>query len=516
MRRRFRLSQRAAGVLLHPTSLPGRFPNGDLGPAAYEFIDWAADAALGWWQMLPIGPAGGGESPYSGMSAFAGSVLLISPELLVEDGLLDPGDLPRTGRKSGEKVDFAAAKKQRLALLRKAFERFEATSGGPLRDAYASFQELNGEWLPDFAVYGALKHAHDDAPWVAWPTPQRRKQKGAIRAAQRELAERVEYETFVQFLFNRQWYALKQYATRQGVGLIGDIPIFVEHDSADVWAHQGLYLLDRDGRPKFLSGTPPDGFAETGQFWGHPLYNWKKHEQEGFAWWIDRFRFMMYRFDATRIDHFLGFARAWHVPAGAAVAAEGHYRPSPGMALFSAVRKAVGRLEIVAEDVGEVTPEAVKLRDHFGFPGLRIMQNGFGDSARHYDLPQQYIRNCCAYTGTHDNHTTVGWFQTLAKGKQKRGEDGLTARERVLAYTGTDGRSIHWDLIRRLAGSVADTIVVPMQDYLGLDDRYRMNRPGTTRDNWVWRMRGGAASDALAEQVRRALVVCDRVRSRME
>lgn len=501
MAQRVRLDQRTAGILLHPTSLPGRHGSGDFGPAAYRFADFLHAAAHHWWQMLPIVPIGPGNSPYSSYSAFAGNPLLINLDLLVEQGLLTASDVEPPAKLSPDKVRYSVVIRFRDRCLRRAFansrQRRHQKSA-----AFERFRKQQRRWLEDYLVFCAIKRAFGGADWTKWDADLRRRDPAALRGARRALREEIEYEEFVQFVFDRQWRALKRYCNHRGISLLGDLPIFVCHDSADVWAHQSLYRLDRCGQPTVVTGVPPDYFSKTGQLWGHPHYDWKRHQASGFAWWIERFRAMFERFDAVRIDHFLGFNRAWNIPARAKQATRGTWTKSPGDEVFAALRKALGKPEIVAEDLGLLVPQAAALRDRWGLPGMRVLHFAFDGTRKSlYDQPHRYPRHCVAYTGTHDNNTTVGWFRALPK-RGRKGPDGLTRRARVLRYVGGDGTAINWDLMRVLYASVANTAIIPMQDALGLDAKARMNYPSTPRGNWEWRMRPEALSDDLAGRLR--------------
>jgi 4-alpha-glucanotransferase len=503
---RFRFDRRATGLLLHPTSLPGPHGSGDLGAEARAFADFCAAAKVRWWQMLPVNPPGSppGNSPYSSTSAFAGSPWLINLDLLREDGLLDRADVqPASSFNGAASVDFAASQKFRRARLRKACEAFDAR-GGFRDEAFVAFVEDHRDWINDFALYGAIKDAHGGKCWSQWPAPLRLRRPDPLRDARQRYAGGVRFHQFVQFVFDRQWNALKRYCNERGIGLIGDIPIFVAHDSADVWAHRELFLLDAQGRATTVSGYPPDVFNEGGQKWGHPHYNWPAHERSAFAWWVARFAHVLRQFDAARIDHFLGFDRTWHVPARARNARRGQWQGTPGDALFRALRSALGRAQIIAEDLGKVTESAAALRDRYRFPGMRIMQFGFGGGD--YHLPHRYVRNCVAYTGTHDNETIAGWFARLQH-DAKRSPKGSPQRrelENVRRYVCFDARrdgAIHWALIRTAMMSVADTVVFPVQDVLGLGDEARMNVPGTVDDNWCWRLRPGQLTSSHAAKL---------------
>ncbi len=502
---KFALAQRRAGVLLHPTSLAGGGACGQLGAAAREFVDFLADAGQGWWQILPLGPLGPGNSPYSTTSAFAGNPLLIDAGELVANGLISRAELPQP-RRGSARARFADAARDSERLLRRAFE----AAGGARSPQYGEFAAREAVWLGDFALFSAIRAVHGCRPWLKWPAPLRDAQPAAIERFRAEHAREIAYHEFVQFLFDRQWRALCSYAHERGVGLLGDIPIFVVHDSADVWAQRELFELDAYGRPKVVSGCPPDSFSATGQLWGHPHYRWSTHAESGFAWWTARFAAALRQCDAVRIDHFIGFHRAWHVPGRARTALHGRYVAAPGRALLEAVTRQLGRMEVVAEDLGAVTPEVRALAAEFGFPGMRILQNGFGEQAR-YDQPHNYPAGCVAYTGTHDNDTIRGWFLSAsgrpdgsggARRRVERGRDGLTVAERAVRYVNGAARTIHWDMLRTLYQSPANLVVVPLQDALGLDNRARMNVPGTAEGNWGWRLRGGELSAGLARRLR--------------
>jgi 4-alpha-glucanotransferase len=507
-----RFDRRAAGLLLHPTSLPGPYGSGDVGAEARTFVDFCAAARVRWWQMLPINPPGSppGNSPYSSTSAFAGSPWLINLDALREDGLLDRADVQGAWSFNGAaSVDFAASQRFRLARLRKACGAFGAR-GGFRDEAFIAFIEDQRNWLDDFALYGAIKDAHGGRSWSQWPNRLRLRNPEALRAAREKHVDGVRFHQFVQFVFDRQWVALKRYCNDRGVGLIGDIPIFVAHDSADVWAHRELFLLDEAGRSLAVSGYPPDAFNEDGQRWGHPHYAWAAHTRTDFAWWVARFAHTLRQFDAARIDHFLGFDRTWHVPARARNARRGQWVDTPGDALFRALRRALGRPQIIAEDLGKVTESAAALRDRCKFPGMRIMQFGFGGGGD-YHLPHRFVRNCVAYTGTHDNETIAGWFARLERDAKRSPKDSPRRREleKVKRYVCADG-PINWSMIRTVMMSAADTVIIPVQDVLGLRDEARMNVPGTVDGNWRWRLRPGQLTDAHAKKLAELADVYDR------
>lgn len=498
--RAFRLAQRAAGILLHPTSLPGPHGCGDLGPGAYAFADWLAAAGQRWWQMLPLGPVSPGGSPYSSPSALAGSPLLVSLELLARDGLLERDEAAAAPRRlSADRVDYVATERLRRRKLRMAFERF-ARGRAPKSAEFDRFRQQARPWLDDWTLFRALTEKHGTSDWTRWPRSLRDRSAAALREARAALADAIAFETFVQYAFWRQWSALRAYCHARGVGLIGDIPIFVIHASADVWAHPELFELKPGGRPRLVSGVPPDYFSRTGQLWGHPLYRWPAHERSGFAWWLERFAAAGRAFDAVRIDHFLGFNRCWAVPAGHKTALRGRWRPSPGRALLERVTRNPTRPEIIAEDLGAVVPSAVALRERFELPGMRILQFGFGDGAR-ADQPHNYPPRCVAYTGTHDNETFTGWFASIRRDR-RRGRDGLTTAQRAMRYLDSDGREIHWAALRALYVSPARLVICPIQDVLGLDNRARMNTPATTSGNWQWRLTPGALRAEHAARLR--------------
>jgi len=508
---RFKLARRACGVLLHPTSLPGPYGSGDLGAAAHRFVDFLAHAGQRWWQMLPVGPIGPGNSPYSSPSAMAGSPLLIDLDGLVRDGLLQESDIIPIRGFRGQRVHYRAVMRFRSACLRRAYANFQSR-GAQWREPLECFTTEERDWLDEHALYSALKRAHGGVSWVRWPRDLRCREGSALRQVRRELCDEIEYEQFVQFMFARQWSALAHYAEQHGIGLIGDLPMYVVHDSVDVWAHQELFRLDADGAAEVVSGVPPDYFSETGQLWGHPLFRWEQHEATGWTWWLARFRLMFSRFHATRIDHFLGLNRCWAIPGGAPTATEGTWETTPGDALLATVRDALGSVQIIAEDLGQLVPEAAALRDRFEFPGMRVLQFAFGDDRdAEYHRPDTYPANCVVYPGTHDNQTVVGWFREVRTAYTDRpSTDGLTEQERALRYLGTDGSEIHWDFIRAAYASPANLAIIPVQDVLGLDDKARMNTPATTRGNWSWRMPEGSLTPELAQRLRKLVEAYER------
>jgi len=493
---------RTSGILLHPTSLPGRFGIGDLGPEAYAFVDFLAGAGQRYWQVLPLGPTGYGDSPYASFSAFAGNTLLVSPERLREEGLLSEADLSDVPELPEERVEFGEVTKLKESLLRRAFENFKRSGEVALRASFESFARLSSAWLEDYALFRALKDARGGAAWNTWEPELVRRDPRALAAARQELGDLVEAQKFYQFLFFHQWGALKRYANERDVRVVGDIPIFVAHDSADVWTHPYLFKLDDMGAPRVVAGVPPDYFSATGQLWGNPLYDWERLRADDYRWWVERVRATLSVVDILRIDHFRGFAAYWEIPGGDTTAVNGRWVPAPGRELFESIGRALGRLPIIAEDLGVITPDVEELRDGFGFPGMRILQFAFGGDPKNQDLPHNYVKNCVVYTGTHDNDTTVGWFNSAAGAGSTR-DAAQIERERnfCLDYLKSDGAEIHWDFVRAVLASVADTAVVPAQDLLGLGTEARMNLPATTSGNWAWRYRPGA----LDEETRRRL-----------
>ncbi len=506
------LHTRASGVLLHLTSLPGPFGSGDLGGAARAFIEFLRAADQRWWQMLPVGPAGYGNSPYSALSAFAGDPLLVSPEGLVRDGWLERQALERAPAFPSGRVDYPAARRFREGLLRQAFAAFEARADAAARAEHERFVAEQAGWLDDFTLFVALKEAHRQVQWTRWEPEVRDRQAEALARARRELRGEIAFHGFVQWQFARQWAALRRDCEGLGVALVGDVPIFVAHDSADVWARRELFQLDAAGEPTVVAGVPPDYFSATGQRWGNPLYRWTAMAERGFAWWIDRLRVTLERFHAVRLDHFIGFQRYWEIPANEPTAEHGVWEPGPGAALFDAVRDALGELPLIAEDLGAVTPEVKALRDRFGLPGLRILQFAFGDDPSAPDFkPHNYPRRTVVYTGTHDNDTTVGWFTDPGGGDSVR-TPAQTELERrfAMAYLPSDGAEIHWDMIRAASASVADVSIFPAQDLLGLGAEARMNRPGQPSGNWEWRLWPGALTPELAARLRHLTRLYDR------
>lgn len=495
--------RRSSGILLHPTSLPGAFGIGDLGDEAYAFVDFLASSGQSLWQVLPLGPTGYGDSPYACFSAFAGNTLLISPQRLVDEGLLTKTDLAAPPSFPDEHIDFNRALEYKQPLLRKAFENFNHTTDTRLRANFLTFSQEAASWLDDYALYRALKNEQGGVSWDRWEPALAGRQSVALAVARETLREEIEAQKFYQYLFFKQWAALKLYCHEHGVTIIGDIPIFVAHDSADVWIYPEQFKLDAAGRPLVMAGVPPDYFSRTGQLWGNPIYNWERMRAEGFGWWIERMRSALHTFDILRVDHFRGFAASWEIPGGDKTAERGQWVEAPGRELFTTIKSVLGELPIIAEDLGVITPDVEALRDDFGFPGMRILQFAFGNDGNNIDLPHSYIPNVVVYTGTHDNDTTVGWFHSRAGGGSTR-DAAQIAREReyCLKYLNTKGREIHWDFIRAVMASVANMAIIPLQDVLGLGTKARMNLPASTSGNWSWRYKAGVLTDELAARLK--------------
>jgi len=471
------LQKRSAGVLLHTTSLPGPHGIGDFGPAAFEFVDWLVAAGQTVWQLLPTAPIGPGNSPYQSVSAFAGSPLMVALEPLVDTGWLAAPVLPEGGF-DPHRVDYGKVIPWRIAQLRAAAKGFAAKAGAGERDAFAAWCTEHASWLDDYALFMALETGSGYKPWWEWDAGLQRRTPAALAAARTKHADEIAFWQFVQWQFDTQLSAVKKYANARGVFLMGDLPIFVAHHSADVWARPDLYTLDENFQPTVVAGCPPDAMAVDGQRWGNPLYHWDRMAQEDFAWWTARVCRALEQADVFRIDHFRGFAGYYEIPASCPTAREGTWRTGPGKALFDAIARALGPLPIVAEDLGFITPDVHALHDGCGYPGMRILQFGFGGDAGNEFLPHNYVPNTIAYTGTHDNDTARGWW------------DNASPHERayVGSYLASGGDDIHWAMIRACCNSVANVAVFQLQDVLGLGSAHRMNTPGTVGDqNWSWR-----------------------------
>lgn len=494
---------RASGILLHPTSLPGPYGIGDLGAEARRFVSFLHKGRQYVWQMLPLGPTGYGNSPYQTYSAFAGNPLLLSVEPLLEEGWLTPGEVEARPAFPPERVDYNAVSAWKMPLLWKAFERFRSGASGERRDELAAFAHRQRAWLDDYALFMALREHHGGAVWTHWERDVAFRAPAALQGWRRKLEQQVQFHMFLQYQFFRQWQALKAECQRHSIQLFGDVPIFVAHDSADVWGHPELFYLDEHGEPTVVAGVPPDYFSETGQRWGNPLYRWEVMAQSGYAWWIERLRTTREIVDIIRLDHFRGFEAYWEVSASEETAVNGRWVKGPGAAFFEALRAALGELPIVAEDLGLITPEVRALQAQLGLPGMRVLQFGFGGDPRtNENCPHNYTRDCVVYTGTHDNNTSLGWLHEVEAPESAQSRAAAQAeRARALAYLPSDGRQFHWDMVRQALRSVATLAIIPLQDVLGLGSEARMNRPGVAEGNWEWRCRAEQLTDEVAQRL---------------
>ncbi|MCZ8119106.1 MAG: 4-alpha-glucanotransferase [Microcystis sp. LE18-22.4A] len=486
---------RSSGILLHPTSHPGRYGIGELGREAYQFIDFLAQSGQKLWQILPLGPTGYGNSPYMSFSAIAGNHLLISLDLLREKNLLSEADFEDIPDFPLDQVDFDKLIAWKIPLLRKAASNFVKGSDTILYKQFAGFCAGNADWLEDYALFMALSHAYPGKVWMEWPTEIRERHWGALETPKQELQEEIFLHKFLQFEFFEQWLALKRYANSLGIEIIGDIPIYVSHNSADVWANPQVFRLDpQTGNPLEVAGVPPDYFSETGQLWGNPLYNWDYLKNTGFDWWVRRLKAVLSLVDIIRIDHFRGLEAYWAVAFGQENAINGRWLKAPGYDLFNTIGARLGKLPIIAEDLGDIDQAVLDFRDHFAFPGMKILHFAFGGDAGNPYLPFNVERNCVIYTGTHDNNTTVGWFQDNANDYEKA---------RLYQYLGApSGQGVAWDLIRLAYSSVANQAIVPLQDVLGLGSDARMNTPSVAEGNWSWRYRQEALTGEYSERLR--------------
>ncbi|MHB1424189.1 MAG: 4-alpha-glucanotransferase [Gemmataceae bacterium] len=494
-----RPARRSAGILLHPTSLPAPGGIGDLGPAAYAWVDALVRARQSWWQILPLGPTGYGDSPYAVFSAFAGNPNLISPELLVREGLLDDADFVGVAWPA-DYIDYGPAIAYKAELTALAWDKFQAGRSQVSRSDFEEFRVREAGWLDDFALFMALKEVHGGLSWHEWPEELILRDPDALQLARQELAEEMDLHRFRQFLFHRQWTALRQYARECKIRLIGDVPIFVADDSADVWTHPELFLLDERRLPKFVSGVPPDYFSKTGQLWGNPLYDWEVHRRDGYSWWTARLQAALAQVDLIRLDHFRGFESYWEVPAGEPTAEKGRWVAGPGADFFQVLRDKLGGLPFLAEDLGVITPRVRQLRHQFELPGMRVLQFAFGGATELRFLPHRHERNTVVYTGTHDNDTTHGWQQTLTEEE----------RHFLHRYAPSTDNDISWVLIRLAWMSVADYAIAPLQDVLSLGNEARMNRPGTPSGNWRWRFRADLLREELLERLAELTVLYER------
>lgn len=486
---------RTSGILLHPTSLPSPFGIGDIGSVAHQFVDFLKNSGQQLWQILPLGPTGFGNSPYLSYSAFAGNPLLISPELLRDAELLTDEDIANPPQFPTHQVDFNAVRTYKYQLFHKACQTFEENGSQEQKQEFSDFCGNKAYWLEDYALYMALKEHFEGASWNAWDQDIARRQPEAMDKWRHELKEPIFYHKFLQFLFFRQWTSLKHYANHQGIEIFGDLAIYVAHDSADVWSHPEIFALDEEtGEAVLMAGVPPDYFSETGQLWGNPVYNWERLHQENFHWWVQRMQSMLNMVDIIRIDHFRGLESFWAVHRGETTAMNGYWIDAPGDAFFATLNEKLGRLPIIAEDLGIITPGVEALRDKYELPGMKILQFCFDSGPENPYLPYNFSSaNWVVYTGTHDNDTTVGWFNRRS----------LQEQARVTRYLGcSSGYGIHWDLIRLALSSVANQAIIPLQDIFGLGSEAKMNKPGEADGNWAWRFEPGMLTDELGDRLK--------------
>ncbi|MGA7377181.1 MAG: 4-alpha-glucanotransferase [Candidatus Sulfotelmatobacter sp.] len=491
---------RAAGILLHPTSLPSRGGIGNFGPAAYQFVDWLAASRQGLWQVLPLGPLGYGNSPYSSTSAFAGNPLLISLERLAGHGWIDQGKISHIAAEAGP-VEYDRIFAAKMPLLFEAGRGFIASAPVGARERFALFCSENAWWLDDFVLFDALRAKHKLASWNEWPPELARRESGALQRARKELADDLKIRSALQFAFYEQWRALRRYCSERKIRVVGDVAIFVNYDSADVWIHRDLFRLNENLESEVVSGVPPDFFSKTGQRWGNPLYRWDVMKERGYPWWIQRLRWATQNSDYIRLDHFRGFDQFWEIPASDPTAINGRWVDGPRDDLFHKLREVLGGLPFFAEDLGYITPEVHALRERLQIPGMAVLQFGFGDEGAHMYLPHRAAGKVI-YTGTHDNDTTVGWFQSGAADHERRNAE---------CYLGRCEDGIHWAFIRAALNSVADLALIPLQDVLGLGSEARMNTPSLDGGNWQWRFTPEQLTRALTAKLAQLAELADRL-----
>ena len=502
---------RKSGILLHITSLPGPYGIGDLGADAYRFADFLRETGQHLWQILPLGPTGYGNSPYQSLSVFAGNPLFISLEKLKEEGLLEEAEIKNIPDFPPSKINYEAVSSFKSDLFAKAFQRFENNTPSE-KSKFEEFYLNNADWLDDYALFMALKQEYNSKAWHEWPLEIRKRKPEAILQFRRELGGEIRFQQFLQYQFFKQWAAIKKYCNDNEIKIIGDLPIFVAMDSAEVWSHPEYFELDANYQPSVVAGVPPDYFSTTGQLWGNPLYRWDELKKNNYRWWVERVCSMLKTVDLIRLDHFRGFEKYFAIPAGEKTAENGEWQPGPSIEFFEILKSELGALPFIAEDLGIITPEVEALRDKLGLPGMRVLQFAFdGDPKTNIHLPHLHIPNCVVYTGTHDNTTTQGWFhgedvsettQTAAERKRET--------ERALEYTGSDGRAIHRDFIRLAMMSVADTAIIPLQDILGLGNEARMNTPAVNKSNWTWRFEAGMLTGEIKARLKEITFISGR------
>lgn len=504
---------RTCGILLHPTSLPSQFGIGDFGDEALRFADQLHACGQGVWQMLPLGAPGTGNSPYQALSAFAGNPLLISPELLVRERYLNDGAVADAPEFPADSVDYDAVREWKVPLLTSAYGNFSRKASGEQKRAFKKFCSEHKAWLEDYALFSALRNEHgSDRSWTSWDKDLVHRKPDALQDARQRLKSDIDCQKFQQFQFYRQWDALRKHCAERRVLIMGDIPIYVSHESADVWGHPEQFCLDENGQPTEVSGVPPDYFSETGQLWGNPIYRWTEMEASRFQWWIERLRGTFRLFDLVRLDHFRGFEAYWAVPAGEKTAMNGRWIKAPGAHLFRRAKKVFGELQVVAENLGDITPEVEQLRHEFNFPGMAVLQFGFGSDPQASTFqPHNFEREVFAYTGTHDNDTIMGWWNSEGGDSTRSAEAVRQEKAVAQRYLGPCHEEINWKLMRVLLASIARAAIVPMQDVLGLGSESRMNMPGKGDGNWAWRMKPGAFTEELQDRLRDLAEIYERV-----
>lgn len=484
--------ERMSGILLHPTSLPGPDGIGDIGPEAFNWVDFLVQSGCKIWQLLPLGPTGFGDSPYQCFSAFAGNPYLINPLLLIDDGLLTIDDISDRPDFPDNQVDFGPVINWKIQLLDRAYKNFKKSKLQDIKEEFEIFKNQEHDWLLDFALFMAIKEVNNGSSWEHWDTELRKRDPKTIESFTNENQDLIESHMFRQFLFFNQWTALKNYANGQGIKIIGDIPIFISFDSSDAWANPDIFYFDQNLKPTVVAGVPPDYFSATGQLWGNPLYRWDVHKKNNYSWWIKRIKATLKLFDYIRLDHFRGFVNYWEVPAGNTTAEIGKWLPGPGAHFFEVVQNELGKLPIIAEDLGEISQNVFDLRDEFDLPGMKICQFAFTGDPHDPFLPHNYPKNCIAYSGTHDNDTALGWYQNAPEDE----------KDFYRRYLSRSGENVSWDLIRAVWSSVARMSIAPLQDFLSLGSNARMNFPGKPSGNWSWRVLPDQINSELAAKIR--------------